>query len=309
MIRLALCAALAAAALLAPAAGAADPDLLRQARNNFDYGKYDEALRLIEELLEKKQLADGAELVEGFRIHGLSLFYLGRRGEARRSFVRLLSANPDFELDPMLVPPSAIEEFESVKRENGATLSELRLRRRAAAEEKRLEEAARRKLLDDDEKSRREPAQASSLQIVARVEKHNFLTTLLPFGIAQFEQGRNGMGALFATAQGVTLFATILSYAQVQDRIEASGKVKQENLVVAQRWRAANWISFGLAVATYLGGATDAALHFQEERSLPIVPRELLAPPKPQPPPRAGPTLFMSPTAGGGLAAGLSGTF
>ncbi len=306
MSRLPVLAAL-AATLLAAEPALADPELLRQARNNFDFGKYDEAVRLVDELLEKKQLADGAELVEGYRIHGLSLFYLGRRGEARRSFIKLLSANPDFELDPMLVPPSAIDELESVKRENAATLTELRLRRHAAAEEKRLEDAARRKLLDDGERSRHEPIQANSLQIVARIEKHNFLTTLLPFGIAQFEQGRNGMGAMFATAQGVTLFATILSYAQVQDRIETTGKVKQENLAIAQRWRAANWVSFGLAVATYLGGVTDAALHFQEERPLPIVPRELLAPPKPQP--RAGPTLFLSPTPGGGLAAGVSGAF
>lgn len=304
--------ALLCAALLASASARADPDLLRQARNNFDYGKYDEAVRLVDELLEKKQLAEGAELVEGFRIHGLSLFYLGRHGEARRSFIKLLSANPDFELDPMLVPPSAIEEFESVKRENAATLTELRLRRRAAAEEKRLEEAARRKLLDEGERGRREPFQPGSVQIVARVEKHNFLSTLLPFGVAQFEQGRNGTGALFAAAQGITLFASILSYAQVQDRIEASGKVKKENRVIAQRWRAANWISFGLAVATYLGGATDAALHFQEERSLPVAPREFLTSPKSQSaapsPSKAGASLFLSPTSDG-FAAGLYGAF
>jgi tetratricopeptide (TPR) repeat protein len=297
-----------AAALLAPAIAHGEPELLRQARNNFEFGKYEQAARLVEELLEKKQLSDGGELVEAFRIHGLSHFYLGRRSEARRSFVKALSANPDLELDPLLVPPSAIEEFEAVKRENETTLAELRLRRRAAAEEKRLENEARRKLLEGDELRRREPIEVRSMQIIERVEKHNLLSTLLPFGVAQFEQGRNTSGALFATIQGVTLFASVLSYAQVQDRIESTGKVKKENLAIAQRWRAANWVSFGLAALTYVGGVTEAAFHFREERSLPVIPRETPAPVKPAPPARAGATLFLAP-APGCLTAGVSGTF
>jgi tetratricopeptide (TPR) repeat protein len=296
-------AALAIAAFLLPAAALAEPEQLRQARNNFEFGKYEEAIRLIDELNEKKLLADGPELVEAYRIHGLSHFYLGHRGEARRSFVKLLSTDPDVVLDSLLVPPLVIEEFEAVKRENEATLGELRRRRQASAEQQRLAEEARRKLIEEADDRRRDAGRPAN-ERVERVEKHNLFATLLPFGVAQFEQGRNTPGALFATAQGLTLFASILSYTQVQDRIEANGRVQANNLTLAQRWRVANWIAFGAAVATYLGGVTDAVVHFQEEKAVPWSPRA----PAPKRPGQAGAAFFLAPS-GTGVAAGVSGTF
>ena len=306
-------AALAAAVILVPAAARTEPERLRQARNNFEFGKYEEAIRLIDEASEKKQLAGGAELVEAFRIQGLSHFYLGRRAQARRSFVKLLSSDPDFQLDPLLVPPLAIDEFESVKAENEATLTELRMRSRAAREERRLEEEARRKLLEGDERKGREADPVRVVRFVERVERHSLLSTLLPFGVAQFEQGRNTTGAIFAGAQVVTIVGSILSYTVVQSKLEPSGQIKRDNLVVAQRWRVVNWISFGLAALTYAGGVTDAVLRFQEERSLPVVPRELVPPQTPAASPpapgRAGASLFLAPTPGGGVAAGLVGAF
>ncbi len=305
-------AVLAIVTLLLPAIVLGEPEQLRQARNNFEFGKYEEAIRLIDEANERKLLADGPELVEAYRIHGLSHFYLGHRGEARRSFVKLLSTDPDVLLDSLLVPPLVIEEFESVKKENEAALGELRRRRQATAEQQRLAEEARRKLIEEADLQRRDSGRPT-LSRLERVEKHNLLSTLLPFGVAQFEQGRNTPGALFATAQGVTLFASILSYTQVQDRIEENGKVQPQNLTLAKRWRVANWISFGAAVATYLGGVTDAVIHFQEEKAISSVVRGPAPPGRPAEPPaqrpnQAGTSFFIAPS-GDGVAAGICGAF
>jgi hypothetical protein len=313
-----LAAALALAAALSPAAALAQPDLLRQARNYFEFGKYADAIRLVTELNENGQLAESRELVEAYQILGLSHFYLGsapgaspaeagrHRAEARSAFVKLLSTDPDYKLDPLLVPPLALEELERVRKDNEPTLAEIRRRRLAAAEEMRLGEEARKRLLQEDERKRRESQLPVQVR-VERVEKHSFLSTLLPFGGAQFEQGRSTAGALFAAGQGVTIFASILSYTQVQDRIESNGKVQPAHLTVAQHWRVVNWVSFGATVATYLGGVADAVVHFQEERVLPSEPPGA-GEPGPRAPRPAGASLFLAPIEGG-LAAGVAGAF
>lgn len=333
---------LALAALLAPAAAAAQAqnDRLQVARYNFEYGDYQKAIQLIEQLQQEKVLSDGPDLIEAWRILGLSHFYLGHSEDARASFVRLLMIEPDYTLDPVLVPPVAVLLLEQIKKDNEAMLSPIREIRRKAAEQRRAEEEARRRLLEREERRRRE--RDSGPAVMQRVERHAFLTNFLPFGAAQLEQGRGRVGAIIAVAQGLTLASSVLSYSQVQEYVGSDGKVDRADIDSARTWRTVNWISFGAAASVYLAGVLDAVLHFQEETvSFVAVPRESLKavpttppsapatdPEKPSPaapPPSDAPTapsapepkpdspalsaqFFLSPLPGG-AAAGIVGTF
>lgn len=284
----------------------AQTDLLGEARRSFDFGKWEDAATAIEELDKNKLLAAEDDLVEACRILGLSHLYLGHRDEARSAFVRLLSINPDFSLDPLVVSPVAVEELDAVREENAELLASIRERRRAIAEQRRLEEEARRRLLEEEERKRKE--RASGPIVLQRVERHSFLTNFLPFGAAQLEQGRGQVGALFAITQGLGLAGTVLTYSQVKSYIGQDGKVASDRLQAARGWRTANWIVFGATAALYLGSMVDAVLNYESETiDLVTMPRE------PNPPPaarRAEPSaqLFVAPVEGG-AAAGLAGQF
>lgn len=280
--------------LLGPAlAAAAIPELLRPARDRFDFGRYAEAIQIVEALAAQKVLTTEAELTEAWRIHGLANLYLGQRGAARASFESLLALDPDYELDPLLVPPAAIELLEEVREEKSAFLAPIRERRRKIAEQRAREQAERQAALS------RQPL------VIQRVERHPFFTNFLPLGAAQLSQQRHRVGVLFALGQSLAVAGTIFSWAQVDAKVEADGRVRPENLDSARAWRMANWVLFGTAIALYLGGVVDAVAHHQTES---VTEFEMQRLPQADPRPGSDPKLFIAP-AEGGATAGLFGTF
>lgn len=269
------------------------PELLRPARDRFDFGRYPEAIEIVEALAAQKVLTTEAELTEAWRIHGLSNLYLGQRALARASFEKLLALDPDYALDPLLVPPIAIELLEQVREEKEAFLTPIRERRRKLAAQKAEEQAARRASLA------RQPL------LIQRVERHSFFTNFLPLGAAQLSQQRHQVGVLFAIGQSLAVAGTIFSWAQVDSKIEADGKVKPENLDSARAWRMANWALFGTTIALYLGGVIDAVAHHREES---VTEFEMQRPPGAASRAEADSRLFIAPLDGGATA-GLLGTF
>ncbi|MFN7132961.1 MAG: hypothetical protein ACK4N5_12840, partial [Myxococcales bacterium] len=262
-------------ALASPARAEGDP--LRVARYNFDYGKYADAIALVNDLIARKLIADGPDLIEANRILGLSHFYLGRREEARAAFVNLLLVEPDYALDPLLVPPLAIVEFDDVKRQNEKVLASIRERRKAIAEQKRLEEEERRKLLEDEERRRRDRDNQVTVQ---KIERHSYLANFAPVGIGQFEQKRYAMGALFASTQVLGAAAAGLSYYRVASNLER--KVGDgwrvhlsQSTLDALKWT--NYAGLGLALLSYAASVGDALYHHQPETvSWDVVPRDSL---------------------------------
>ena len=279
-----------------PSAAQAEPENLKVARYFFDSGTkrdYAEALRLVDELLARHQLADETDLREAYRIQGLSHFYLGHVEEARTSFVSLLSVDPDFTLDPLYVPPLTIVEFDRVKRDNEALLKPIRDQRRAIAEQRKIEELARRKLIEEEERRRRE--QVSGPVVMQRVEHHPLLTNFLPFGAAQLDQDRNAVAAMLAIGQGLGLATSVLAYTQMRGFVGTDSKVALADLNRASNWQVANRTAFTISIAFYLGGVIDAFLHYQPQTvSYTAVPREQIAPPRPAAP---SPSIAPAPAA------------
>jgi hypothetical protein len=201
-------------ALLVALTLAAPPGDLKRARDRFEFGAWADAAGTIRNWLAKNPDAQGPDAVEALRMLGISEFHLGDLNQARSSFVALLSIEPDYALDPFLVPPPVVEFFDRVKREHEPQLEPLRERKRAAEEQARLAEEARRKLILEEQARTGPPTK------VIRVQERIYLFNWMPFGAGQFQNGHKAKGTLIAASQlvlaGVNLGA-ILVHNQIAD--------------------------------------------------------------------------------------------
>ncbi|MBS2027478.1 MAG: hypothetical protein JST54_06180 [Deltaproteobacteria bacterium] len=276
----------------APAAHA-ESDLLKNARNTFEYGNYDESLRLTETLLASHQLSAERDLVEAYRIAGLSDFYLSRPEGARRHFVALLSVDPDYAMDPFLVPPPAVAFFDGVKRDNESLLAPIRERRKALAEQERLADEARRKLIEENLMRQLEPERPV---LVQTVEVHTFATNFVPFGAGQFQENRPVLGSVFAGTQVIGLATAIGSFAKIESLRDEHGYFAQADIGTVNNLVTAKWLGVGMLSASVVLGIADSLWHYEPTttriEALPQPPHKASAPkpdqppaPSPQPPP------------------------
>jgi hypothetical protein len=250
--------------LWGPPAGAS-PDPLRNARNTFEYGSYEDARRLAEELLTGHRLAEERDLVEAYRIIGLSHFYLNHTESARRSFIELLSVDPDFTMDPLLVPPAAVAFFDGVKRDKADLLAPIRERRRVLAEQERLAAEARRRLLEESLRRQTEPDRPV---LVQRVETRTFVVNLLPFGAGQFQEGRPAWGAGFAGAQVAALVVSGVSYGLIESlRNTTSGRFTGPDYGKAKQYEVVKFGALAAFGALYVGGVVESLLRYQGSES------------------------------------------
>jgi hypothetical protein len=238
----------------------AENDLLKNARNTFEYGDYDHACNLAENLLASHQLVEERDLVEAYKIAGLANFFLNRLDTARRHLVSLLSVDPDYAMDPFLVPPAAVAFFDGVKRDNEALLEPLRQRRKAMAEQERLAEEARRKLLEENLMRQMEPNRPV---LVERVEVHTLLPNFVPFGAGQFAEGRTAMGALFAGTQLAGLATSVACFAKIESLRNPFGRYAAADVGTVENLATAKWAGLGLFGASVVLGIADSLVNYQ----------------------------------------------
>ena len=261
-------AALAAALLLPAAAGvAAPPADLKRAKDRYEFGAYADAAGAVRELLARRKDLPEAEVIEAYRILGLSEYQLGDRAAARAAFVNLLSIDPDYALDPFLVPPQIVEFFDRVKREAEPELAPLRERRRQLKEQERLAEEARRKLLAE------EAARSGPPSKVVLVQERIYLFNWLPFGAGQFQNGDTGKGTAIAISQ-VLLGAVNLTAIVAHSEIAGSARrcsyapgclnppYSDETRSQLNTLDIVKYASAGLFWAIYAYSVYDAHLHY-----------------------------------------------
>jgi tetratricopeptide (TPR) repeat protein len=272
----------------AAARATADAQLVR-ARDRFDYGDYADAVRILRRLLDEGRLVSGPQLVEAHRLLGVSHYYLGDEDACRGAFVRLLSIEPDYRLDPFFHPPKLVEFFDSVKAENEALLAPLRDQRRLLEEQRRLEEEARRRLLEEEERRRLErqrrmdPPGETDIVVERIVTHHTYIVNWLPFGAGQFQNEDQVKGIGLATAQVVTGAASVLGFAIVASAercydeeipsntagdLERPRTVRRcgippESLNMVETMNRVKWIAGGMFWALVGYGIVDAHLNFQ----------------------------------------------
>lgn len=193
---------------------AAVPVELKRAKDRFEFGAYADCAGTLHRWLASEPLLPDEQAVEAYRMLGISEYHLGDQAQARASFVNLLSFDPEFALDPFLVPPPIVEFFDRVKKESEPALAPLRERRRQLREQQRLAEEARRRLLSDEQARSGPPTK------VVRVQERVYLFNWLPLGAGQFQNGDRAKGTAIAAGQvvlGLVNLGAIFVHNQMAD--------------------------------------------------------------------------------------------
>jgi hypothetical protein len=192
----------------------AAPPELKRAKDRFEFGAWADCAGTLRPFLAREPLLKDEEAVEAWRMLGLAEYHLGDRPAARAAFVNLLSVDPDYALDPFLVPPPIVDFFDRVKRETEPDLAPLRERKRAVREQQRLAEEARRRLLAEEQARNGPPTK------VVKVQERVYLLNWLPFGIGQFQNGERSKGMSIAAGQltlALVNVAAIVAHSQIAD--------------------------------------------------------------------------------------------
>jgi tetratricopeptide (TPR) repeat protein len=251
-------------------------------RATFEFGKYAEVLERAVARIDRGNL-DEPSLVELHKLAGLAAFNLGRREEAARHLRALLRLEPDYGLDPFVVPPPAVAYFEELRRELRAELALIRQEKRLRVERERTEAAQRERERMLSEERRRRVEELARQVTVRTVERRSFLVNFVPFGAGQFQQGRNSLGVIFAATEGVFAVSSVLAFfayeglfdevpVEIEDRQSPTGTAKVNVRFIpaakeqqADAWRLAKYGSAAGFYAMYALGVADALYHHQDE--------------------------------------------
>ena len=251
--------------------GPSPVEAMGKARNTFEYGDYATAARMLQGLIDKARFESPALRAEAYRLLGISLFYLGRRGEAYSAFLELLYLEPETELDPFYVSPGIVSLFDQVKKDSERQLAPIRAQHKAEQEARRKgaeEEAARRRQHELEEQQKRLFSMQPAVE--KRVVQREFWVTVLPFGVGQLQNGDRTLGIGLATAQVVAGAASAGSALLIEElRDQSSGKFDPKPYQLANRLAVVKWVGAALFYALWAGGAVHAALRYQPEQQLP----------------------------------------
>ena len=280
-------------------------------RANYEYGRYAEVLERAITRIDRGRLSD-TELAELHKLAGLSAFHLNRTEDAARHFRALLRLAPDFILDPFAVPPPAVEYLDGLREQMEPELDLVRQERRLRAERERAEEERARAAAEEQRRRQEELARQVT---VREVETRSFLVNFVPFGAGQFQQGRNGLGTVFAASEGALAVTSIIAFFAYESLFQKTKVttddirgpltvdvryIPTENLPQAQVWSGLKWGSAAGFYGVFAIGVIDALAHHQDQV---VRTRIETLPPAP---PRARLHLYPTP---GGAGAGFSLAF
>lgn len=243
---------------------------LKRAKDRYEFGAWADAAGAVRQVFAQYPDLPEAQAVEAWRILGLAEYQLGDQSAARDAFIQLLSVNPDYALDPFLVPPNIVDFFDRVKREAEPQLQPLRERKKQLREQERLAEEARRKLLAEEAARSGPPAKLVIVQ--ERVYAINFL----PFGAGQFQNGDLTKGTIIAVAQvvfgAVNIGAILLHNSIAQDTSRycyssnvpgcSNPPISNSDRQLLQNIDVVKYVSAGLFWGVYAYGVTDSLVHY-----------------------------------------------
>jgi hypothetical protein len=247
----------------------AAPPELKRAKDRFEFGAYADAAGTLRQLLAGSPDLTQQEAIDAYRMLGIAEYQLGDKLGARAAFVHLLSVEPDYTLDPFLVPPPIVEFFDAVKKENEPALAPLRERRRELAEQQQLADEAKRRLLAEEQLRTGAPGK------IVRVEERVYLFNWLPLGAGQFQNGERAKGTAIAAGQlvlGLVNVAAIVVHNQIADdraRTCISGEpgcshppYRDSDRTLLSQIDAVKYVTAGLFWALYGYGVWDAHRNF-----------------------------------------------
>ncbi len=274
-----------AALLVTPMAGvrtaAADgPDepqaLLDEAEGEFRQQHY----RRVEDLLRRvlypaPRLSSVDDVYRAREMLGASLWQLNELASAEREWQFLLLARPDFELDAFYYPKPMREFFDRLR----DTL---------------VKQGAIRRVEKD--KAPVPPPTVLRVEQVTTIERRSRAVAFAPFGVPQFDGGRDGWGWFFAASQGttgLTSVATFVAYFSMAMKNGGSFEFSADQKSTATALYLTSLISGAAFFAFTAWGIIDANVRHEPERIVRVETREVpvatdLRPPQPPKPAGAG---------------------
>lgn len=146
-------------------------------RTAFLRGEYERAVSIIHPLLYPElRLESESAVVQAHRMLGVSYLFENKPEEARGEFRKLLELAPDFRFDPFLDPPTVVEFFNGIVRDQQRELGDIESRLK-----KREDDLARR----------------SNQVLERRFERRSYAINFVPFGAGQFQNQQRGKGWAF----------------------------------------------------------------------------------------------------------------
>lgn len=188
---------------------------------SFDNGRYQDARQRAEAALADSTTTPSQRVVLQ-RLAGLSAFHLGDSEGAEAHFLKLLTLDPDAQLDPFAVPPKASALFDRVRTSNAEAIAMARqiIQLRSDQARRATQEEVRREALRE----------ATSKAASAATSRDQFWVKLLPFGVPQFRNGRTGWGIAFAAAQAVFGAVSIGAFWSINSLYETKSIVLTDRL-------------------------------------------------------------------------------
>jgi len=208
-------------------------EALSRAKVLYEYGQYPEMVDLLNTGLEKATFSED-QLEDVHRMLGVGYYIVNNRPKSSEHFLRMLTKNPDAELDPAYVPPAIIKHFETIKRENRSLLEMIK-------------------------------AQRSDSPTKTKFERiHNpYFVNFIPFGAGQFQNREPTKGALFLSGQILALGINVTAYFVSLNLESKDGYYSTGNSARAKEWQIVQYTSLGVFVALMIGGIIDAAVNHE----------------------------------------------
>jgi tetratricopeptide (TPR) repeat protein len=245
---------------------------LDRARKNFRAKDWQSAKEVSGALLYPDlQLGRSEDVIEAHVLLGASNFELGDNQRAVDEFTKALQIDPDRSITTLMFSEGAVRLFDRTK-------EDVRVRLDHEVEKKKLAEAAERL-----------EAYRKSLVVY---EARPFWMNIMPFGLAQFTQGRNGMGTLMAIGQGTTFVTSVGIFGYLVGtygfRSNAVKLADANRVLTLQRVEIGAGIGF---FAFYAWGVYDAIRHHKSRQQVQgddsLIPSEILNPTKTKRPPKS----------------------
>lgn len=259
----------------APVVHAGELEDFQAARNAYEVHDYPLAITRFEELVAgtDHRLTSDALMLESRKYLGAAYVLVGRREAAASQFELLLEADDAYDLEPDDFPIEVLEVW--------AAARERFLEERRRADEARLAADRRAHELSVI----RDLVAFAERDVEIEIENSRWIAAL-PFGVGQFQNGDDGLGAFFLVAEGLTvasLAGTLAGYLYVLDLAQrappTSVFVREEAPGLLTGLSIGNWTSIAAFGVLAIAGIVEAELTFHPThvvRHRRVVPAELL---------------------------------
>ncbi len=254
-----------------------DDAKLASVQSLYEAGKYGECANELTRLLkgDPKRRLQEPDIVELARVYHAACFLgSGNPEAADQALDDAIRANPQMRPpDSLVFPPPVIEHFLRVR--------QLRYEEIKKAEEQRVERARR----AAETQAARERAEMARFAEIERLATHETVLirnrrwiAMVPFGVGQFQNGADGLGWVFLTAE-TALAATALTSLGMQSYlgVQAEKLKNPDNNAVLRTWHTLLTVSSYSFIGVAAAGILQAQLAFvpevREERYRPLPPR------------------------------------